>query len=263
VTVPRWVKWSALGVWVAGGVAFTVLTEDGDGFDEQTVRTARMRITIAPHDETTKLPRPLEMTIDALVAGGGDRLSLTMDAAGGRRTNPTGPEIEVVVADREDVYFRLLAGGPKLPRGKTWVLMSFDEMLRLAPEFEGVLELADPENVLTSRPPLPDEYATGSETVAGVETTRYEVSGDLDEVGDLAGVSGEMLEEIETVLGEELRMTIWMDEEGFFRRFVVPMSAEYLAPRAGEGVVDMRYEVYDLGGEVTIDLPAEEDVLSP
>lgn len=255
--MPKWAKWALLWAWVAGGVTFTVLTEfDDDDFEEQTVDSARMTVTAHPADGGEELAPELQMTIEAEIAEGGDLLRLVLDGGDVRGANPNGPEIEMVLEDRRDVYLHPLTDKPRMPRGKTWIRLDLEQVESVAPEFAGVLRIVESDGLLTSKPALPDEYEAGTETIDGVETTRYEVSGYADELGDLQGIPAS------AVVGDEVEMTTWIDADGFLRRIVLPMSASYLAPGAGEGTVELHYDIYDLGGDVTIELPDEEDVFS-
>lgn len=255
MSMPSWLKWGMLGSWVVGGVAFTILAEHDDDFEERTVESARVTVTAHPEDGE-ELPKALRLELEAEIAEGGDLLRIVLEAGDVRGANPSGPEVEMVLADRRDVYLDPLTDKPRLPRGKTWIHMDVEQVQSTAPEFSGVLSLVGADGLLTSKPAFDDEYEAGTETIDGVETTRYELSAEADELDDLPSFAEGML------VGDEVRMTAWMDEQGFVRRLVVPMSAAYLAPRAGEGTVELRYDVYDLGADVTIELPDEQDVVS-
>lgn len=233
-----------------------------EDFQERSVDTGRVTVTVLPGPGGAELPKALAMEIEAEIAGAGDRMRLVVDAGDFKGGNPNGPDGEIILDGRETIYLRPLGPGTGLPRGKKWIEMDADEAARLVPEFEGITRFVDAKGLLSTTS-LPEDDATGNETIDGVETRRYEMSAGLDEMQELAGVPPDVLEEMEAAApGEDFHMEAWVDEEGFMRRFTVPILASYLVPRLDDEPVLLRFDVSDLGEDISIDLPADEEVMT-
>lgn len=243
-------------LWVVGMTL--VVLRFGDRYEERSVETARLLVEILPAAGEHDVPEYLQMEVEAAIADGGDRVHLVFEAGDVRRSNPSGPELEVILA-RDDVYFHAVGKDLKLPGGASWVRVDGDEAADVIPGIEGVLRLVDAEKLLKTVPE-PDAEPSGRETVDGVETARYERSEALDDIDDAVGLSGETFEQMRAATGEDVELTIWRDEDGFIRRFTLPVSSAFLAPRrGGEGLVVLQYTVTDLGEEITVELPDEDE----
>ncbi|HYO60606.1 MAG TPA: hypothetical protein VEU29_01755, partial [Actinomycetota bacterium] len=79
---------------------------------------------------------------------------------------------------------------------------------------------------------------------------------------DALGIPADVFEEMQAASGDEVEMAVWVDEEGFTRRFSLPVTASFLVPRLGDELVVMQFDVSDFGEDISIELPADEDVLS-
>lgn len=255
-----WRKAALVGLWVAG---MTVLAlRFGDGHEERSVETGRLHVAVLPSSDGQDLPKGLQMDVEAEITESGDRIRLVMEAGDVPKANPAGPEIELILDEGDEVYFRVLAERPKLPGGASWVRLDAADAERVMPGIEGVLKLVDADNLLTTAPE-PDATEAGQETIDGVETTRYEDVEALDRIDEIIGLSGETFEQMRAATGEEIELTIWQDDEGFVRRFELPVAASYLAPRRGGGdLVVLQYTITDLGEDLTIELPDPADTAS-
>ena len=246
-------------LWVAA--VTLVALRVGGGYEERRVETARLAIEVLPAAAGEEVPKRLQMLIRADIAGGGDRVRFELETDGVRKTNPAGPEIELILDGRDDVYFHVLEDGPRLPGGASWAHLDAEEAEQVLPGIEGVLTLVEAENLLTTSRPPDDLEPVRSETIDGVETAVYEHEATLERMDDVVGMSGETFETMRAALGSEMEVTIWQDEEGFIRRFAFPVAASYLAPRLDDGgVVVLQYTIEDLGEDVVVELPDEDDV---
>lgn len=233
-----------------------------DDFQERSVDTGRVTVTVLPGPGQAELPKGLQMEIEAEISDAGDRIRLVVDAGDFRGGNPNGPDGEIILDGTDTIYLRPLGPGTSLPRGKKWIEMDAAEAGRLIPDFEGITSFIEAKGLLSTTS-LPEENATGSETIDGVETTHYEMSAGLDEMQELGGVPPGVLEEMEAAApGEDFHMEAWLDEEGFMRRFTVPILASYLVPRLDDDPVVLLFDVTDLGGDISVDLPAARDVMT-
>lgn len=251
-----------VGAGCAGLDAIREADERARDFEQRSVDTGRITIAVLPAEEGDELHEALAMTIEAEIVGGGDRMRLLVDAGDFRGANPNGPDGEIILAGDDLIYLRPMTPRTGLPRGKSWIEMDADEAERLIPEFEGLTQFVDAKGLLSTSS-LPEDDATGTETIDGVETTRYELSAGLDEMDEAVGMPTEALEELQGATGGDLDMTAWLDDEGFMRRMRFPMRAGYLVPRLeDEDDVVMQFDVSDLGEDISIELPDDKDVLS-
>ncbi len=101
-----------------------------------------------------------------------------------------------------------------------------------------------------------EEHEVGSASIRGVETTRYSMSENLDEMRDVLGVNDEEIAELESVVGEQLHIDFWLDEEGFVRRMEFPIS---MTPGGRSALA--RIELYDFDGNFDVEIPADSEML--
>lgn len=246
-------------LWIAG-VAFVALRVGG-GYEERSVETARLSVAVLPATPGEEVPQRLQMEIDAEIADGGDRVHFVVEAGDVPKANPSGPEIELILDGRDDIYFHVLDDGPRLPGGASWVRLDGEEAGRVIPWVDGVLKLVDADNLLTTSRPPGDLEPVRRETIDGVETAVYEDEATLERMDEVVGMSGETFEQMRAAVGSELEVTFWRDDEGFVRRFTFPVATSYLAPRLdGDGLVVLQYTIDDLGEDIVVELPDEDEV---
>ncbi|MDQ3953905.1 MAG: hypothetical protein M3279_13235 [Actinomycetota bacterium] len=249
--MPSRAIWGPLAVLVAGGVVLMILFEDDEG--QRAVDTGRLTVSVAPDGERVP-PQLAGVRFDVELARGGDLVRVKMEEGEGRHSNPNGPEGELIL-DGDDVFF--WPYGPGLPGGNRWIRLDPDAAGRILP---GILGFADPGWLLSTTSAFEDEEPAGNDVIRGVETTRYELTREWREAGE--DESSRVLEEMRAAIGDRFRASAWVDGEGFIRRLVIPMEARYFSPRAREGTIDVQYDVYDLGADVTIEVPDEGDLRS-
>lgn len=250
---------AALAVlWVAG-VAVVAL-RFGGGYEERRVETARLSVAVLPEAPGEEVPERLQMEIEAEIVDGGDRVRFVLEAGNVPKANPSGPEIELILDGRDDVYFHVLDDGPRLPGGASWVHLDAEEAEEVIPGMDGVLKLVSADNFLTTSKAPDDLDPVRRETIDGVETAVYEDEATLERMDEVVGMSGETFEQMRAAVGDEMEVTFWQDEEGFVRRFAFPVATSYLAPRLDDGgVVVLQYTIEDLGEDIVVDLPPEDD----
>ncbi len=254
-----WRKAPLVVLWVVGMTL--IVLRFGDRYEERSVQTGRLLVEVLPGAGEGDVPAFLQMEVEAAIADGGDRVHLLFEAGDVKRSNPSGPELELIL-DGDDVYFHAVGRRPRLPRGATWIRLEADEASDVIPGIEGVLRLVDAEKLLTTAPE-PDADPSGHETIDGVETARYERAAALDELDDAVGLSGETFEQMRAATGEDVELTIWQDEDGFVRRFTLPVSSSFLAPRrGGDDLIVLQYTMTDLGEEITVELPDEDETVT-
>lgn len=144
-------------------------------------------------------------------------------------------------------YFR---GGPFAQlAGKKWVAMGDDD-----PSFD--LGQNDPSKMLEYLRAVSKVEEKGSETVRGVQTTRYEARIQLDKVADkVSPEAAKALEQISTGLGtDEIPIEAWVSDDGLVRKLAMSWH-----PAQGSFVVDM--ELFGFG-DVDIAVPGASETVN-
>lgn len=175
---------------------------------------------------------------------GGLRMTITNQAA---TALPGGGEVELLV-DGDTLYIR------SPDTGEQWLsLPAADQDIDDELDPTGLLDDLTEAAVSAER--------IGTEGIDGVETTRYEVTVDLQEQLD-AATDPERQEQLQRridTLGDSLVPTsLWIDEEGRLRRQANEVTIS--GPDGEEVVVSQTIEFRDFGGDV--DLAPPEDVVS-
>ena len=225
---------------------------------ERTVETARLSVSLLAADDDGELPRPLRFTLDAEIAEGGDLIRMVMHPPAPRPGRPERPSIELVLSGREDVYLHAPEKDNGLPPGKSWILMDLREAGRVPAGFDGLGSFVNSDQFLTTTS-YSDEEEMGRETVAGVETTRFELSASLSEMDAALDVPAKSLARFGAATGGVLEMTAWVDDDGFTRRLWVPLDGSYFGPRASVDAI-IQYDVHDLGDDVDVEVPDPAEV---
>jgi hypothetical protein len=138
---------------------------------------------------------------------------------------------------------------PDLPDGVEWVEVTSADL-----EAEGLdLEAAQQQEVDQALALLTeggDVEQTGTERLDGVDTTVYRVVTDLVEISaDTGAFSEEMLREMRGLIGDEVELEVWVDDESYVRQLAYEIDlATAPAPPPGmpaEGLLGYRFRMSD------------------
>ncbi len=225
---------------------------------------ARVSSTVTRMIES--LADPLTMTGEGVVDFASQRSQITMDlselaaATGGL----VGGEMESRLVDLV-IYMRFPPGLAQLPSGKSWVRLDLRAGAEaLGIDVQALMQQAgtDPTQWLDFIESAGDDFTVvGEEEVRGVPTTHYRGTIDFRK---LAAEGPENLREtyesmIELSGVDEVRMEIWLDDEGRARRY------EYDQPLPSSGTVQgtqtVTTEYYDFGVEVDVEPPPADQVI--
>jgi len=163
------------------------------------------------------------------------------------------------------IYMRFPPGLAQLPSGKSWVRLDLRAGAEaLGIDVQALMQQAgtDPTQWLDFIESAGDDFTVvGEEEVRGVPTTHYRGTIDFRK---LAAEGPENLREtyesmIELSGVDEVRMEIWLDDEGRARRY------EYDQPLPSSGTVQgtqtVTTEYYDFGVEVDVEPPPADQVI--
>ena len=175
-----------------------------------------------------------------------------------------------VVQDGLVMYMRFPLATKELPRGKTWVRIDLREASRLQGfDLEQLQQFTsnDPRDALRYLEAVAGELERiGKETLHGVETTRYRTTIDLLRLRKLAPPAqreafGSTVEQLVAQSGlRTIPVEVWVDANGFVRRMEMTLSAT--PPGTSEAFqASMRFELYDYGKDVEIELPPTAQVV--
>ena len=191
------------------------------------------------------------------------RMTMEMDlgsALGGLGAAGEGAPDEPMqmVVDGSTVYLRAplfeLLGGED-----TWLSLSAEDLGGTASDLGLGSGSYDPSKILDSlRGVTGEPEAVGTESVRGVETTRYTADLDLAEAVDAAPEDQrEMIEAQLDQLGEtSISVDVWVDDDGLVRRMQLDMGGML------GGTATLTIELFDYGQPVDIEVPSPDDVRS-
>jgi hypothetical protein len=275
----------ALALFVVAGMVIASLLPGGGG------ATAEATVISAARETSDRATGRFEMTVEATglagaTGGGSDGMALTTTGAydadrglfqasldtsallaalpGSEALGEVGPTIDAVIAGN-DVYLDVSPLASVL--GAEWVKVPLPD---LAGE-EGVASAIDPSTVLDALEGAgADMDEVGQEDVRGVATTHYAGSIDLQEAYDsipaddrasLESTFGEMIDSFDL---PDMPAEVWVDDEGLVRRVVVSVdAAEFGVPGLEQaGGVKVTAEFFDIGEDVTIEVPPADQVLA-
>ncbi|MEE1939594.1 hypothetical protein V1L54_09220 [Streptomyces sp. TRM 70361] len=260
---------------LAGTAVLTGCGDDGNGGasepgGEETRDAAE--VVRAAHEETLEAETAkLDLRVRA-AAGGGQQQSVTgngvidlVDGTSELTIEAGGQEIEQRVVE-QDLYQRLpesLRG--QLGEGKPWIKIDLGE-IALAAGGTGELQITDPAQAMDYAGALTDGDAerVGTEEIGGVETTKYRVEVDVDE---LARGDNPHAQQLREQLGDTLPMHLWLDDEDRIRRqqFDIDLGAANSTqdPQGSKNPqsTELRttLEFSDFGTEVDVSPPPAED----
>lgn len=141
-----------------------------------------------------------------------------------------------------------------------WVSMPADEGADFASDFETFP--TDPTDLMEN---FDEAGATievvGTETVNGVEATHYQVSLDIDEM-DLSAAEKAELGDSGLVTTGTVPLDIWISDDGFMVRMIMVIDGTGMdvPPEEAFDSMTMRYDVFDINGDVDIVAPPASDV---
>jgi hypothetical protein len=170
-----------------------------------------------------------------------------------------------MILDGSTMYMRspLLRRSMGIPT--EWISMNLDE---LVPGFSELAQLSqgqnDPTSSLTYLEGITDAEELGSDVVAGVDTTHYRGSVNLDEAYDqLPSDAGAALEETiaqaKRLFGDEpMPIDVWIDADGLLRRMTVSLQTDARA-KVAFGMT-MTMEIPEYGVVIDLPIPAAHDV---
>jgi hypothetical protein len=107
-----------------------------------------------------------------------------------------------------------------------------------------------------------DVETVGTENVMGASTTHYEGDIDLERVlshtpTQAANDADQATERLRGQLGEiDVSFDVWIDDAGTMHRMDLTFE-----PRAGDGGIQVRVDVREVGAELDVEIPSEEDVV--
>jgi hypothetical protein len=231
---------------------------EGETSDAQRlVRAAALDLTATTIDAT------YSMTFD--FAGetftmAGD-MAMDLQASVGRMTIrmhgvpdvPADAQLRVVI-DGDDTYFH----DPELYETSDWIRVSSDEAgigdrVGTGPDLSAFLGYLNGAR---------DVETIGAENVAGVSTTRYEGDIDLEKAvaqthTQAANDAGEATEQLRGQLGEmDVSFDVWIDDAGTIRRMALAFD-----PREGDGGFRVRVNVREVGAELNVQVPSEDEIV--
>jgi hypothetical protein len=162
------------------------------------------------------------------------------------------------VQDGTVMYLHFPAVTSELPAGKSWVRI--DARTAGAAQGFDFLQLEqftnnDPRKVLDLLRAASGEIETvGTETLRGAETTHYRAILDLRRYAERAGLHSLPEQLVQQSEVAELPVDVWLDQFGLIRKLEMSVTAD-----SGDAV--MRFELWDYGKDVAIDLPPAADVV--
>ncbi|MEU0110915.1 hypothetical protein ABZ313_36895 [Streptomyces sp. NPDC006251] len=262
-------KVCALGI--AGVLAGTVLVGCGDedgtgdaapgsstrgGAQEEGTRAVRSAYDRTAEEDTARVKLRVQTSAQgaSMTANGQGAVDLD-DGDSVMTVTAEGQRIEQRVVDQ--VLYQKLPKG-QAPGGKPWIRIDLGKVA--AQQGSGEQPVGDPARSAAFAKAITDKDVTekGTDTVDGVETTRYRVSVD---VADLPG--GDALRR---QVGPTLPMDVWLDEQGRMRRqqFDMTLSAPAAATQRSSTdassspqkvTVRTLMEFTDFGTEVEAEAP--------
>ena len=223
------------------------------------VESARFFMTTLPLSDEEDVPKDLVARVEGEISHHGGRARLGLDIPSVPGGVP-GTDIEFILVGDDRIYFRAPADPKLTPKGKEWVLIPPEEQARFTAGFEDYIEFLTNGNFLEAKSP-PDEDRTGTESVRGITTEVYSSTINVEEMAAEVGLDQEQVEDINSVTGSELEITMWLDEVGFVRRTDMPITIPSEVTGQDETVL-FRLELFDHGAEgVGVEEPPASEVL--
>ena len=143
-----------------------------------------------------------------------------------------------------------------------WVSMPADEGADFTADFETMP--TDPAQLIDSFDAAGASVETvGTESVNGVDATHYRLSLDISEMELTPEEEAELAES--GIWGEGvIPMELWVSDAGFMVRMIMEIdgSGMDLPPEESFDFMSLRYDLFDINGDITIETPPASDVTS-
>jgi hypothetical protein len=189
-----------------------------------------------------------DMVMDVAASVG--RMTIRMHGA---QDVPAGAELDIVLHG-DDTYFH----DPELYGTSDWIRVSSEEA-GIGDQFGAG---RDPSAFLGYLHGARNVDVVGTEKVAGASTTRYEGDVDLARVfvqthTEAAEDAEATIEQLRGQLGEiDVSFDVWIDDGGAMRRMDLAFD-----PREGDGGFRVRVNVREIGAELDVEVPSEDEVV--
>lgn len=274
----------ALALFVVAGLIIASVAPGGsaDSAEAAIISAARQTSERA----TGRFEARVEASGMAAATGGADTVTLTTTGAydadrglfsasidtsqllgslpSGAALDDVGPTIDAVIAG-DDVYLDVSPLASVL--GAEWIKVTLPDV---AGE-QGLPSVVDPGGVLDALEGAgADMDEVGRESVRGVETTHYAGSISLQEAYD--AIPADERASLEQALGgvldtmslPDLPTDVWVDDDGLVRRVELSVdSGDFgVAGLESAGALTVSVEFFDIGEDVTIDVPTDDEALS-
>lgn len=159
------------------------------------------------------------------------------------------------------LYLDLPALSPTLPAGKRWIRLDVDKAAKsVGADLGQMMTQANqnPAEILDLLRATGQIAEVGTETIDGVETTKYKVAIDLAAAAELRGVSSDLVQRL-TAAGAptHLPAEVWVGDDGLVRQFRV---IEDLSAGGHSGSVQITVGLRDFGTDVSVTAPQADEV---
>lgn len=174
------------------------------------------------------------------------------------------------VLDDSAMYMKFPDAEDELPKGKSWVKLSFKDLAKLGgPEGLDALGAGgqnDPTSQISQLRGAGDVTNLGSETVRGASTTHYRTQVDLNKAIEKADKSDakEMRDVIKQLGMSTLPIDVWLDSEDRIARFREDIDlshAKLTGDEASLKSISVTMELFDFGKPVNVAVPDASEVV--
>lgn len=171
-----------------------------------------------------------------------------------------------VITDRFAVYTHSPQLSQMLGQGRKWVKVDSAQLNRAAGVDVSALTQPgqDPGQALGQLNAVSGDVETvGEEKIRGVATTHYRATVDLRRYPDLVSEPDRAAarDAIDGLIGRSkasrIPVDVWLDDDGRVRRLAQKLALEV---PGGPSAVEQRFDFYDFGTRVRIEIPAASDV---
>lgn len=231
--------------------------------DEAAPGAAAVRDAATRSAEQDSVSMELVMTMDGETAST-IRTQGTADGTRARIQMEAGPigTMEILLVD-EAYYYAI----PGLPDGKQWMRMGFDELEQMSGMDMDAAMGQDPSQAFQTLSSVSDDVQViGEEDVAGIPTTHYRFSADVQALMQNAidsGVLSREAAESSGLLEGGTEMDVWIDADGLARRMVYELAIDQsVAGPGAPGTIGYDFTFTGYGEPVDVTAPAPDTVVS-
>ena len=152
---------------------------------------------------------------------------------------------------------RLIDGIVYINEGEEWFAIDTDGLLG-----QMVNDFVDPRSVLQTIQEVTETTEIGPATIDGVDTTQYQSVIDLaDESLTESGWLG--FEGAGIDAEGEITVDLFVDDAGVLRQFDIVGDLQDPAGSGDNGTFNVSTRFYDIGSDITVDVPADVEVFDP